>query len=346
MRRTITLILVALIGINFFYSLEGVLRYGIRSVDAWGIWLFKAKAFYLENGFPLNSLTRPEYIFQHPQYPIGLPWLMSLVYKVFGGVNETAVLLIYPFIFLLIFIIAYFVIRKMGAGRTLALLLVYLYSMFSPLLAEAGRKHPGEADIFIVLAGWISVWAIQKGKTKLVPLVVAVASQIKLEGVFLVSTIIAGKDKLGKKVFFIVLSLIPFLVWMWVRAKYAIPQDFSFQIPTISEAISRSVIIITGTVKEMLKVSDWYLFWILFWLAVIAQRPRRAWIKSQINLSVILMSILYAGVYLTTSLGTQAHLQSSIDRVLLQISPFVYVIWLDRLITPHFQKDHQLNQER
>jgi hypothetical protein len=220
----------------------------------------------------------------------------------------------------------------MGIDRTLALLFVYLYSMFSPLLAAAGRKHPGEADIFIVLAGWLIIWSVQHRRSWLSVLIIAVASQIKLEGLFLVSSVVNGTEKLFKKAFLIIITVIPFLVWMYVRNVYKIPQDYGFQLPVISIIPGRIWVIIYGTVKEMLKFSDWYVFWILFWPAIVFKKFQRKWVKFQISRSTILMAFLFGMVYLTTTSTAQVDITSSIDRVLMQLSPFVYVIWIDRIV--------------
>jgi hypothetical protein len=211
MQRLISKIILFLIGLNFFYVLSGAIHYPLASIDVYSIWLLKAKAFYVYNGFPLEFLQNIGY--SHPHYPVFLPWFFSLIYKIIGGVNEYYVLVLYPFVYLVILFLACRFFTKIGLSKTISLFFVYIYSMLSPLLAQGGRYHAGLADIVLVLLYWIGILvayeiARKKGSNFVwvLVLIVAIASQIKLEGVFFAWTILFfrinnNNQKTGQKIY-------------------------------------------------------------------------------------------------------------------------------------------------
>src|SRR3989344_8477288 len=135
-------------------------------MDAIGIWFFKAKAFYIEQGFPNNFLHKAEYAYSHQRYPLGVPLAIFIFYQLLGGINEHLVLVAYPVIYCLILFLAYKTLRK-HANTTSSLIFVYIYSMLSPLVAAGGRILAGNADIFLVLIEWIIIYILYKSKIKL-----------------------------------------------------------------------------------------------------------------------------------------------------------------------------------
>ena len=149
-------LLLFLVLLNVVYAFIGAYFYPLASIDAIGIWLLKAKFFYLSGGFPLEFLKNPVFTYSHPHYPLLLPFVFSVFYFFLGGMRESFIIFIYPLTFIAILVILYKLLRESGIGQVLALTFTYIYSMLSPLLALAGRKHAGEADIFILLANLLT----------------------------------------------------------------------------------------------------------------------------------------------------------------------------------------------
>lgn len=343
MQSLIKHLLYTLLSINIVYVLVGVLHYGVSSIDSVAIWLFKAKAFYLYDGFPTVFLQNQEYLYQHPHYPVGLPWIEYLFFKLLGEFNPQVVLFAYPVIYVLILLIAYKIFRNMRLSQNFALVFVYIYSMFSPLLAGAGRMHAGEADIIITLFGWIILYCMQyifmysqkvTAISWLMVVLIIIASQIKMEGLFLATSLLFLPHHRKIKIIQIVITSIPLLGWFVIQNRLNIAADFSFTIHSASDLVHRVFVISTGLFLEMIKINNWYLFWIVFWLSFIAFPKTKSWMSTSVIFTSILMFSAYIATYLTTSLDINAHFSSSIDRVLLQLSPFIYFIWLDRLQYP------------
>lgn len=341
MKKAAAGVLSFLLAVNVAYVISGVVNFGLSSIDASAIWLFKAKAIFLAGGIPWDYLRNPAFIYQHPQYPLGLPFLISTLYGVSGSVDEVAVLLWYPVVYVAILWLCYEVVRKLGAELWLALGFTYLYSLFSPLLAGAGRRHAGEADIILTLIAWFMICCIQrmewsKKQTNIlswgVTLLIIIASQIKMEGIFFLPFLWFLPTSKVQKYFQTILAFLPFVAWTYFVKVSGFPADFGFVIPSFSELFQRLLVIGVGYGREFVQVHQWYAFWPVFFLTLFVWPQSHLWIKKRIWVPLILMVGLFTLVYLTTSLDTQSHLLSSIDRVFLQLSPWFFVIWVDRVI--------------
>ncbi len=54
--------------------------------DAWAVWDLKVKAIHHEGWLPVRFLTDPDYNFSHQEYPLGWPWLQTVLT---GGAGAT-----------------------------------------------------------------------------------------------------------------------------------------------------------------------------------------------------------------------------------------------------------------
>jgi hypothetical protein len=337
MQRKINIILVVLLVINIIYVVSGVIHHPLVGIDIYSIWLLKTKAFYVFQGFPLDFLKTIGY--SHPQYPVLLPFLFSLIYKFVGGVKEYYALIIYPFLYLGVLILAFKFFINMKLTKTRSLLFVYLYSMFSPLLAQAGRGHAGEADIVITFIYWLSVSVIYRYFRKkrsldlfILSILIGLASQIKLEGVFLAWVFLFLPTEWKKKIYWLVIAVFPSIFWFLMRVKLDIPEDFSYVFPGLVETIKRQLLIFVYIVRQMINIKNWYIFWPLFWLAIFLQKTENKFIKQLLTPLLIVMSLSYFVPYtFRNNISTASYVTSSSDRVMLQLSPFFYIIFVNRV---------------
>ncbi len=360
MSQKIIWLLYLLLVINFCYVLVGAIYIPLQSVDVVGIWLFKAKAFFVEGGLPMQTLKNPDFLLFHPQYPVLLPFAYSLIYFLLGRVWELPILLLYPIYYLIILMLVFKVLRRMHLSALQSLTYTYIYSMFSPLLGQAGRMHAGSADIVIVLIAWIVIYlwqtiqlfkkdALINQSTWFITLLVMFASQIKLEGLFLAAVIMVLPLRKLKKIVHLAICLTPTLIWSYLVRKWELPVDFSFVLPTLTEVINRMWLIIYLTFREMFNVKNWYIFWPLLGISWMAQKStNNKWLKHLVLVS-LLMSGAYALVYLTVTTDVKAHITSSIDRVLFQLSPIIFPIFviksqllLRRFADHPIASDHQI----
>lgn len=244
--RVVKIILVILIFINFIYCISGAIHFPLQSIDVYAYWFLKAKNFYVNGILPLTNLNL--YPYSHPQHPILLPIVVSLIYHILGGVKEIPVFLIYPFIYIFVLVFSYKLFRKLGINETSSLVVTYIYSMLSPLLAMAGRKHAGEADIFITLINWSIIHFVfnylKDKKVKwliLTSILVMIGSQIKTEGVIVAVIFLFIPIVKSRKALFILVSILPAIIWNLIVIKTPLVRDFGWLVPNFFEIIKRLV---------------------------------------------------------------------------------------------------------
>lgn len=335
MQKTIIIILITLLGINILYVLGGVIYHPLQSMDAIGIWLFKAKAFYIAHGFPNNFLHNPQYSYSHQEYPVGLPFFMFLVYNLIGGINEKVILMVYPIVYFVILILVYLIIRR-ATNLILALVFTYIYSMFGPFIAGGGRILAGNADIFLVLIEWLILFLLYKKeltykKYIIITILIMIASQIKLEGAFLSMILLFCPLKLKYKTIFFFISLLPFIIWSSTIHILKIPADTHMIIPSITLSLQRIFFIIIGIVKELININNWYIFWVVLFVALFTNQRLSQQAKQILIPSYITIMILYILVYLFASNDTYTYVTSSFDRVLFQQSAIIFLVFFEKI---------------
>lgn len=330
----IKILLLILLTINLVYVTCGILFHPMQSMDTVGIWMLKAKVIYLENTLPLGYLKSANYSYSHQQYPLLMPFLYSLIFKLSGSVNEIPALLMSPAVYLAILIICFKVFSKTNSSG-LTLIFVYFYSMFSTLIGQAGRGHGGNADIFLVFMGWLLLDQIInfKGNKSLILIcvIIAVASQIKNEGIFLATPLLFLKTSRKNKLIALTVSLIPFLFWQTIIFWYKIPTDISITLLPVSEIVHNFIILLFGFFKEMVNSRNWYIFWPVFFLSLFLPGKLNVVTKRIIVPALFLQIILYFIVFIFSNIPITTFTSSALDRVLLQMSPFYFFIFFGKV---------------
>lgn len=336
MRKITTYLLATLLLINFLYVLAGVLFKPIISMDVVGIWLFKAKAVFLGKDYFFHQLSSPEFSYSSQDYPILLPLSFSLIFELAGGIKEKFALLLYPLLYLLILLLAYKTFRTKTSVNP-SLLFTYIFSMFSPFLAQAGRGHAGNADIVLVFLSWLAAYFLFAfPKSPRLPvylmIIIMIASQIKMEGIFLILFFIFLPLKNYSKFKFIFLSLLPFFLWAFIT-KVLIKTPFTrFYLPSFVEIFPRSQIIFLGLIKEMLNIKNWYIFWPVFFLSLILKGTLSYITKIMIIPYLLTTSFLFFTVYFFSATPIEKYVLCSIDRVLFQLSPWFFIIFFEKAL--------------
>lgn len=335
--------LVGLIAINLVYVTTGAVVYPLAHVDVWSNWLYKAKAIYLSN-WSFTFLPQWSGEFAHPQYPLLLPVLFAGIYVVYGGVNEVVVSLLSPLMYGLSIWLGYVLLRRLQFQRLAALVLMYVYSMLSPLLAQGGRFHAGMPDLYITVLYWIGLhllWLLHRAVAKpskrkamwALILVSVLASWIKLEGCLLSLLILCTPYPTKQKLSYWLVALTGLLSWQAVRLYWLIPSSYGLALPDLLELIGRLRIVIQSVVVEVFaNWRNWYWFWWLFGFLYVGVKPARTWVKKTIQPLWWLLVVSLAGIYLFSTVPTTGYVSSSLDRLLLQISPIWLVLFADRLL--------------
>jgi hypothetical protein len=158
-----------------------------------------------------------------------------------------------------------------------------------------------------------------------------IASQIKLEGIFILATLIFVPIPKKTKLIAGIISLIPFLIWNLATFYLRLPNDFGFLIPPFQEIFTRMFAIAGYVLLEMVKINNWYIFWPVFIISIVLLRTKNVFLKKFIIPSFLSIGVLYFAVYVFSSINPATYVPSSIDRVLIQILPYFF-IWFALLI--------------
>ncbi len=326
--KSVFFIFILLLVINFVYVLAGVLFQPIRSMDVIGMWLLKAKAIYLENGLPLKYLRSDDFFYSSQEYPLLLPAFSALIFKISRGIKETYVLTLYPFLYSAILVLVYRCAR-IKFKPIPAIVFTYLYSMLSPLLGQAGRGHAGSADIVIVFLVWSIIFLLLKKPLSkktvfLLAFLIAFASQIKSEGVFLASLFLFLPLPKREKILAIFLSVTPLVVWFLLTKYWGVNTYHRFLLPQPIVLVNRVWVIIEEIARELVNVKNWYIFWPMVGLSVLLPVPVSPLIKKVFLPSAGIMVIFFLLMYPFSVFDTYKFIHSSRDRVFFQLSPLFF----------------------
>lgn len=339
---------VLLIGINVLYVFVGVLNFPLRSVDAYSDWMFKAKVLYLSPSFPLHFFQNWEYMAAHMQYPILLPLLFSTLYSVFGF-NDHFITFLYPLMYLMIVLLCWKTLRAIHIHPHIAIACTYLYSMLSPLLAQGGRTHAGNADIVLVLLYWVAIYILIKyqltNKILLFLIVIAMsASQIKSEGMLLISLFVFLPLSRNQKMIAIMMSLFPTVLWSYYIKQHNFASDLFYAPITIHEFLLRTGSVIYGYLLELINYRNWYIFWVvsillLFVPVELHSKTKKILLPTALSMLVVIMGSYVFAHFTRSEIHILRYVISSADRVLFQLSPFVLLYFAESLssvLRPYF----------
>jgi len=297
--------------INIVYVVMGVAKYGCQHVDAYGIWMLKARAWTRGTEALQNVLKNEKFGYSHQQYPLLLPAMMTGWARLFGTVESFV--WVYPLVYVAVLVALY---RLTGSlGWTTAA------TFMGPLMAQGGRLHAGLADIWICLLVGLGLLAIKHRSLAWLTIIVMVASQMKTEGIFLMALFTGMPGSWSKKIGWMILAAIPFMWWQWQVRVWGLPSDIGFYWPGVGELARRVPLIIELVIKEMLNWQNWYVVWIIWWVTLLSARGGFSPLKRESLRILGLMGLGYVGVYLFSSLDPVRYVSSSIDRVMLQLLP-------------------------
>ena len=131
-----------------------------QSWDAWAIWLFKSKAFFLDGGIS-GYLVRTEEFIGQPGYPLLTPLLVTFVYELEGTVVDHLGKITSPVFFLALLGTAHYLVRR-SAGTVAAAAFTAIAAL-TPLLPYVAFELAGYADTAVaayILAagGFLYLW--------------------------------------------------------------------------------------------------------------------------------------------------------------------------------------------
>lgn len=156
----------ALLPLALWLPYERLMPLTSQGWDAWAIWLFKGKAFYLDGGIS-PFLSRTQEFTTQPGYPLLVPLYAAFLYVLNGGVDEQAAKLLSPCSYLALLGVFYYFARRAASNVVSAAFTCMLGT--APVLALVAFELAGYADTTLSLyllgaAGFLTLWLLE-GRT-------------------------------------------------------------------------------------------------------------------------------------------------------------------------------------
>jgi hypothetical protein len=303
-----------------------------QSWDAWAIWLFKAKAFYLDGGIA-PYLQRGGDLANHPGYPLLVPLYGTFLYVLQGDVADQAAKFLSPCFLFALWGIFYGFARRFAPPLTALVFTLMLGTL--PMLnigafALAGYADTALAAYMLAAAGFLCAW-YRDGETldlAAASIAAAAAAWTKNEGQFFLLGlfVLAGMGLLSRKAgrrawaWLLAPPIITLAPWVIVRQVYGV--EAAEFVPGVEFEAS---LFWTTLYTLAANAVDLNLFNLTFWVllgatgaAVKIHPPKAFWILPGLTLWHLAGALL---AYATGRNDLAWWLGTSADRILSQVAP-------------------------
>ena len=330
--------------------------------DTWAIWNLKAKACLLARGIPFPMLGEQIYKFSHHDYPLGLPMLHAWLATWAGGIGERLLRLLSPFYLFTLFFLIAGLLKELGVLKGRWLIAAAFISV--PKVIQQG--YSGYADLPVacgMTAVLLLLVRVYRGAPVgwAVCLFSGIAALHKDEGLIwggtsiLLMAIWAHRGRVKwRQVIIAGLILIAMVApWKVTASRMGlVPNDYKVKpakmiedaperLPQIARAVMLETlgpgVSMSGIAgMESPSIQWWYQFrgaWFLMWYAVLLWGVMgfRRWFREPVLAWLALLPLVQASAYTAVytasiSVSLPWHITTSLDRLLLQIAPSVYVL--------------------
>ena len=345
----------------FYAFLFGALL-PIRGWDALQTWAFKGKVFFYDMGISYDFMKDPS---NHSDYPLLIPLTFSWIYTSMGQVNDELVRMIYPLQYVSMLAIFYYAIRKAAAKRV-SLLFTTLLSVTpiimvhtSGFIGRIGGLHSGDfvgyADlalsIFFLGAGAFFYLYLSEGNNAYLimsVLFLTMGAWTKNEGlVFLlmggilitVSLVIGKRIKYGAILAVWGFIWVVTLPWLIYKMHFHISSEYTpnMNAATVQNNLSRLPYIIKMFFYVLFRDTDLYNYtWYGYAISSLIN-IRESFRNPLFSLHAMLLVqfAAYTFIYLISPLEIKFHIGTSIDRVIIHLTPLAIIVMamnINRLI--------------
>ena len=348
--RQLALAVLTLVPAAVWWPYERVMPLTSSAWDAWAIWLFKAKAFYLDGSAGPFLARAVEFADHQPGYPLLMPLYGAFLYTLNGAVDDYAFKMASVCFFLASLGVFHYFARRAGRASPALAFTAMLASV--PMLNVVAFELAGYVDTTLALyllaaAGFLYFWWREGNRFDLAAASVAAAAAAwtKNEGQFFLPAIMllgaAGLLSSGRsKKFDWLLLLGPpaalLLPWTILRAGHGVEaagftMGFHFDPKLFSIAAA-------ALVSEALRWDLFVLTFVLLTAAAVAAALLRMAAAFWILPGLVLWHL--SGALMAYSTGQndlQWWLGTSADRILAQVTPLallpaalVFSHWIER----------------
>ncbi|MFA6005507.1 MAG: glycosyltransferase family 39 protein [Patescibacteria group bacterium] len=351
----------------FFGSLIASSIYSfLVSWDAVGMWMFKAKILSMSTQV-IDSFFQggKDFLYSNKAYPIGFSLLVSAYYRIVGSVNDQAVQLYLLFYYLNLIFLAFGVIRKslrhiVHTAISLAVTLLLLITPNFIMYAHNGYVDLPLGATFATL--FILVYYLWKEESRenarayflLLICSSGLASVLKNEGVsFVFMSLFIATARMVYKRFLTpwtvvqaglcaIVALFPYVSWAIYKNVYHIAFYLEGHYILNAESFSRLKLVINYYFLEIINTARYNLALIFAVFIFVGEmtffRIGKLLRSPMLPLLIILtfQLMVYTYVYLVTTMPIVTQIETSLERLVLQLLPSFYllvVIMFGHLIT-------------
>jgi len=300
-------------------------------------WEAKARHAFLAGGsLPASYFTDATRAAYHPRYPLYLPFSELWIYLWAGDCDQTLVKILFPIFYAAAILLLWSSVVRL-TGRVWAATLTSLLPIAVPLMADHGfGLVQGYADfplaaMYLAGIGALLAWRLKglEAGWGVAVICAALLPWIKQDGILLLASLLAvaalvhGSSQWRRFVIFALPGIAIALFWRlamhWVHAAGE-PGFQPVTAGTLAQNLPRFGTIVRFMGDRLSTPRIWSLLWYWVPVALISLGWRQRRLALWLSVAVFLPLVLDIPAYLFTALDLQFHLNTSFDRLALQIS--------------------------
>lgn len=341
-KSVIALLIYLLLAFVFF---EATVR-PLSSWDGWSSWEMRARAMSID-----KRISIEQFQYLQTEYPLVVPLYTAFAYGVIGEINDTAILLISWYFYLLVGIVSYIYIST-KTNSSYGLFFTFLILSTQNLIRHGGRYEGGLADIimsyFLLSALILLSLFIEKKKTGtlvLISIFLGIIANIKNEGIFFSVVVFAAtfyylvQFKQLKKIYVLSLYFIPFLSWILFKIIEPLPQGILDIKPHASFQTITHLIVVE--LEQYFNIQNWNLGWLFVLVSTFY-----LFIKKRLTgvlLILIILTFSYSLIFLFSKVDPIEHAKGVLDRLLLHIFPS-FIVFVSIGLYPYLKSNRLLKR--
>ncbi|MBI5970627.1 MAG: glycosyltransferase family 39 protein [Deltaproteobacteria bacterium] len=341
--------LIFVIVIQAVFSAANSVSLPVQGFDAWVIWFMKAKVFFADRTVGHDFFLNTVYSNGNPgtyTYPLTIPLAVAFSWTTMGYADDQAV----KFIFVLFYwcmLGSFYCFSREIISRKTALILTAMLATVPRVMEQGGLTGVGYADLplavyFLCAAGF--GLAYMRSRTRrdylLAVLFLTFGANVKNEGLtFLLAAfaLISGyavfKDKkIGARGVFYGLLLCAVVVLPWLAFKAALPRLSESLVSDFSAAavfsnLDRLPFIVKTIVPKLFTANKYHISWALYAVGTLVsyRSLRKNGEYAFVQALLWIQFSFYILVYLVTPLELKSNIDTSFDRLTIQLLPLVYL---------------------
>ena len=324
------------------FALLQAVRVPLGSFDAWSLWEYKGRHFWLDAGINGSFLHDHAAIFAHPAYPPLLPLLIAWVYTWLGAADPALMKPLFP-AFYATLLLAFGAALLQRRGARVALPATAVLALVPQIAGYAGT---GLADVPLAAALVASAAALAQWQREdrwqllgVAGLFLGVALLTKREGLFF---LLAGLPAvwLATRSLRAVLGLaLPAIAlagpWYGYVALTGVPdRDFlPFSPRTFLDHADRLGEIARLFLLNLLAANEWSVLWYAFATVLVMGLVGRRLRAGALLLPVLMPLVLYiCSLSLSAWPDYMLHVRTSLDRLILVTAPFALWFVVEQIV--------------